>query len=542
MSRHATFDNLESENEDLRARLEAAEETLRAIRAHEVDALVVGTSGTERVCTIGGADECYRTFVESMRQGAVTLSRDGAILYCNRYFAELVRTPLDQTLGQSIYHFAAPEDEGLLRATLWEGMSSTMVKRQLSLRRSDGLKVHVALLATHSGVDDSTNCCVLLVTDLTEHEARVAAEAASAAKDRFLALLSHELRTPLTPALLAVIEMEGNDALSADVRESLALVRRSIELETRLIDDLLDLSRAINGKLNLRRQLVDLHRILQSVVETVGAELRQRRLKLQCAGSSEPILLKADAARLQQVFWNLLKNAAKFSSDGKEIEIRCRDGGDGFAIIEVADQGIGIDPAVLPSIFEPFEQGNLGQAAGGLGLGLAIAKAVVEAHGGTISARSEGSGKGSTFVVSLPIASPEQQAPATPTSVQPAVTRPLRVLLVEDHRDTANAMARLLQLSGHQINIANDVSTAFALASTQPFDLLISDIGLPDGTGYQLMRDIRQKQAIPGIALSGYGMEADLKATSDAGFMEHIVKPVDPAQLHEVIARVVSKK
>jgi len=542
MARTSAVDELESENQELRTRLEAAEDTLRAIRTHEVDALVVGLSGAEHVFTLGNADECYRTFVESMRQGAVTVSRDGTILYCNRYFAELVQSPVEQTIGKSIYRFATAEDEGLLRALIWEGLSARMVKRQFSLRAAGGTYVPAALLATHSGIDEATNVCVLLVTDLTEHEARLAAEAASAAKDRFLALLSHELRTPLTPALLAVIEMEGNSELSADVRDSLAMVRRSIELETRLIDDLLDLSRVISGKLSLRRQLVDIHHVLQNVVETVGSELRQKKLQLQCDFPSDPIMLKADSARLQQVFWNIPKNAVKFSSEGQPIAIRCRDGGDGFVVVEIKDQGQGIEPSMLPHVFEPFEQGNAGQFSGGLGLGLAIAKAVVEAHGGTICAASEGEGKGAAFVVTLPIASAEEEPTAVSVPSSPGATASLRVLLVEDHRDTALAMAKLLRRSGHWIEIAGDVATGLALASAQPFDLLISDIGLPDGTGYELMREIRRKCDLPGIALTGYGMEGDLQATSEAGFAEHIVKPIDPVQLHEVIARVASQR
>jgi PAS domain S-box-containing protein len=542
MPQTPTLEDLESENQQLRARLESAEETLRAIRSFEVDALIVGLSGTERVFALGSADETYRTFVEVMPHGAVTVSRDGAILYCNRHFAELVRSPLERTIGESIYTFATPEDEGLLRALIWEGLSCPMVKQQFSLRAVDGVHVPAALLATPLAVEGMTHVCVL-VTDLTEHEARLAAEAANAAKDRFLALLSHELRTPLTPALLAVGEMEANTALPPAVREGLAMIRRGIELETRLIEDLLDRSRVISGKLSLRRQQVNLHSLLQNVVATVDPDLREKKLRLHCELSAAAIILNADPTRLQQVFWNLLKNAVKFSSEGGPITIRCRDAASGFVSVDIEDEGAGIDADDLPRVFDAFEQGQSGsrQLSSGLGLGLTIAKAVVEAHGGKISAGSEGRGHGARFVVTLPVATTEAEIRATaPQKLRPSNTAPLRVLLVEDDRDTAVTLSKLLRFSGHQSEIAGDVASALALASAQPFDLVISDIALPDGTGYQLMQQIRENYGIPGIALTGYGMDSDLRASDEAGFAEHLIKPINIERLHEVIARVAS--
>lgn len=539
-----TSGDLELENQKLRARLEAADETLRAIRSYEVDALVVGLSGKEHVFALGGADESYRTFVEVMPQGAITVSRDGTVLYCNRYFADLVRSPLERTIGASIYDFATTDDEGLLRAMIWEGLSHRTAKRQFSLRARNEVHVPAALMATPLSLEGMTHVC-LLVSDLTEYEARLAAEAASAAKDRFLALLSHELRTPLTPVLLAVEEMEANPALPAGVRENLAMVRRSIELETRLIEDLLDLSRSISGKLSLRRQQVNLQSVLHDVVATVGPEIGEKKLRLHCELSDDPILLNADPARLQQVFWNLLKNAVKFSSVGGQVTIRCRDAVEGFVHVEVQDDGEGIDAAALPKVFDAFEQGQgaVLPPSGGLGLGLTIAKAVVEAHGGTIAANSEGRGRGACFVVRLPAATAAASPhDAAPTPTRRRSTRSLRVLLVEDHGDTAIALAKLLRRSGHTVEVADDLAGALELALAHPFDLVISDIGLPDGTGYELMRQIREKFPIPGIALTGYGMDGDLQASAEAGFAEHIIKPVNVVQLREVIARVVSPR
>jgi PAS domain S-box-containing protein len=365
------------------------------------------------------------------------------------------------------------------------------------------------------------------------------AEAANRAKDRFLAVLSHELRTPLTPVAMAATAMEMDPALPYEFREDVAMIRRNVELETRLIDDLLDLSRVTTGKLRLNRQPTHVHAVVRHVLETVGPELHEKQLGVETACAARHDLVDADPARLQQVLWNLLKNAGKFTAAGGRVSVRTRNDEPGRVVVEVADTGRGIAADVLSRIFDPFEQGTdeVTRRYGGMGLGLAIAKAVVDLHGGTIRATSAGEGKGAAFAVALPLHA-VAPADATPRGEEPAApARPLRLLLVEDHADTAKTLARLLRLDGLDVRCAHTVAGAVELAGSEPFDVVVSDLGLPDGSGHDLMRRLRRDRAVPGIAMSGYGMEDDLRQSRDAGFAEHLVKPVNLPQLREAIRR-----
>ena len=255
-----------------------------------------------------------------------------------------------------------------------------------------------------------------------------------------------------------------------------------------------------------------------------------------------PYWVEADASRLQQVFWNLLKNAIKFTPQGGCVGIRCRPNGE-CVVVEVNDSGIGIEPAALPRIFNTFEQAerSITQQFGGLGLGLAISKALVEMHGGKIEAHSEGRGKGATFRVRLPLCArrPAQRLPTMGTWCPcPGAVRPLHILLVEDHGVTAKMMRIVLTADGHTVESAGDVATALELAGQQAFDLLVSDLGLPDGSGHDLIRQLRQRgHKFPGIALSGYGQAEDIERSREAGFSAHLTKP---ASREAVLAAVAS--
>jgi PAS domain S-box-containing protein len=373
------------------------------------------------------------------------------------------------------------------------------------------------------------------------HEAKETAETANRAKDRFLAVLSHELRTPLAPVVTAVALLEMTPDLPPEVREYLAMIRRNIALETRLIDDLLDLSRVISGKLRLDRRPTPLNDLVEHVLDIVGGEVQDKGLTIEMSLNARPDMVDGDPARLQQMVWNLVKNAAKFTPTGGRIRIATRRAGEGQVEVEVRDTGKGISPEALPHIFDPFEQGDpaITRQFGGLGLGLSIAKAVADRHGGTIRAASEGLGRGSSFVVTLPLIRPPVDAPEE-SAAAPAGSPGgrVRVLLVEDHVDTARATSRLLERSGYKVTWADSVAAALRLAAEQPFDVVVSDLGLPDGDGHALMRQIKEQHGFPGIALSGFGMENDIQHGREAGFVEHLVKPVDVATLDQVIRRV----
>jgi two-component system CheB/CheR fusion protein len=379
---------------------------------------------------------------------------------------------------------------------------------------------------------------------LAQEEAlRMDAEAAGRAKDGFLAVLSHELRTPLSPVMMTIAAMENSPDLPLALREDVAMIRRNIELETRLIDDLLDLNRVTSGKMRLQVQPTHVHLALTQAMQNCASETLAKKLNVRLDQQADTDLVNADPARLQQVFWNLLRNAAKFTPEGGNIFIRTVRTG-GKVIVEVRDTGAGITRAFLPKIFDAFEQGDMGTARqfGGLGLGLAICKAIMDMHGGAIRAQSDGPGTGATFTVELPAVSATDEALAVQSPDHYHATGQLRILLVEDHPDTREVLARLLRASSYAVKTAASVEAALQLAAMEAFDIVVSDLGLPDGTGYDLMKQIRDRHGIKGIALSGYGMEEDLRRSREAGFLDHIIKPVNVSQLVAVLQRVVGSQ
>jgi PAS domain S-box-containing protein len=372
-----------------------------------------------------------------------------------------------------------------------------------------------------------------------EKKARAEAERANDAKSEFLAVLSHELRTPLTPVLLTVSLMEANPALPESLREDVATIKSNVELESRLIGDLLDLTRIAKGKLQLDEQDVDLHLIVRSAIAICQ---REASAQLVVELNAKQATVRGDSTRLQQIFWNLISNAQKFTPPPPEgmIAIRSTDVRDGWIRIEVSDTGTGIDPAVLPRLFTAFEQGEIRtlRQQAGLGLGLAISKRLTEAHGGTITAASAGRGKGATFTVELPVVRVFVPERAAAVAAPVETVKPLSVLLVEDHAATLKIMSRLLAQLGHRVSTATTAAAAVAAAQQQSFDLLISDLGLPDGSGLDVMRELKQEYAGRAIALTGYGMESDVAASREAGFAQHLTKPVDLAKLQGAIAQV----
>lgn len=367
---------------------------------------------------------------------------------------------------------------------------------------------------------------------------------ASAAKDHFLATLSHELRTPLNPVFIILRELVCDQQISSEVRKDLETVIRNLQLEARLIDDLLDMTRIVQGKIHLQREVVDVHAVVQAAFETCAPVEAGKQIEFCRNLRATRHLVQGDATRLQQVLWNLLNNAIKFTPTGGKVSAITADiPGTDWIRIQVVDTGRGIDEASLNQIFRAFEQGEISARPefGGLGLGLAISKHIVEAHRGEIFATSDGRDCGATFTVDLPLASPVASlAPSDagrPTPGVPIATN-LRILLVDDHPDTLMVMHKLLSRRGHHVFSAASAADALAIAEKETLDLLISDIGLPDLSGLDLMTRIRKKQALTGIALSGYGAEADRDRSRAAGFSGHLTKPVDIAALEALLGTV----
>jgi two-component system CheB/CheR fusion protein len=458
--------------------------------------------------------------------------------------------PLDEAFPLAIRSREIPDSGAVLRRAL-----AGERLRGLEASLEDGRMEVVLSAGPLWGAEQEVQGCIVTFTDITSRRrieqelesAWAAAEQMNQAKDRFLANLSHELRTPLTPVLAVISGLEAGDRVPQHLRGDLAIVRRNIELEARLIDDLLDLTRISRGKVDLQRRAVALEEILDYAIQTCCSEKVQQGVLHVVKDLCTPHPLWVDAPRLTQVFWNLFSNAVKFTPPGGTITVRSWEEDDG-AWIEVSDTGIGIEPEYLPRIFDAFEQGEpkIQQRFGGLGLGLAISKAIVEMHGGQILALSNGVGQGSTFRVQLPLASiPTAVASASedrPGAAGAAQTRPLTILLVEDHVDTAATMAELLSLLGHQVTVADSVSSGLAeaerLQQEGGIDLVLSDLGLPDASGLDLMRELSRRYGLKGIALSGYGMEDDLRRSLEAGFAKHLTKPINFQVLQEVLREV----
>jgi signal transduction histidine kinase/ActR/RegA family two-component response regulator len=391
---------------------------------------------------------------------------------------------------------------------------------------------------------------------LREKAARAEAEAANLAKDRFLATLSHELRTPLTPVLATVTAMLGDHDTPESFRSVLEMIRRNVVLEVRLIDDLLDLSRIRRGSLHLQRELIDAHQLIHNVIDICRDEFRIAELQLQTNLLASRHHIDADPIRFQQALWNLIKNAIKFTPAGGQITVVSLNS-DGVShsqsapdlVIGVSDTGIGINPKVLPRIFDVLEHGGTSTTRrfGGLGLGLTISRSILEQHGGRLTAHSPGEGLGATFTIAMRTAPPPaslsaDDAPAaTPISHDDALTRPIRILLVDDNHDTLKYLSKLLSLRGYHVHTAADMASALQVGSQAELDVIVSDIELPDGSGLELVGSLRNtSRPIPAIALSGFGSATDVELSHSAGFAIHLTKPVDFRQLEKAIRQVVA--
>ena len=377
--------------------------------------------------------------------------------------------------------------------------------------------------------------------------ARDEAVAASRAKDDFLAALSHELRTPLNPVLLLASEGANNPHYPPSARADFETITRNVTLEARLFEDLLDLTRITRRKLNLDLQILDFHESLRDALTTVEDDIKQRKITLRREFTAHPLMVSGDSVRLQQVVWNVLKNAVKFTPPGGSVTVVTRRTDDRRAVVTVTDTGIGMSEDELARIFKTFAQGDhaAGSGAhrfGGLGLGLAISKTLTELHGGTITATSEGHDKGATFTIELPVTDTPGPAPsvadARRSPANPpfeAEGAPIRILVVEDHEPTRIALTRLLVRRKFEVFSAASCAEASAIAARERVDLLLSDVGLPDGSGYDLMRELRLAHGLRGVALTGYGKDEDIAFSRDAGFTAHLTKPIDVRSLDKVL-------
>jgi PAS domain S-box-containing protein len=504
----------------------------------------------------------FAAFMRHLPAAAWIKDLEGRYVYVNQEAERIFSTTLIELLGKTDAGVFPPETARQFRENDRRALSEGGFVQTLEvLRQADGQDHHSLVSKFALSGNGEPGFIAGIAFDITDQkraeeelrvarisaeQAKAAAEQANRAKDHFLAVLSHELRTPLMPVVMGVSMLQDRPDIAPDMHETLEMVRRNVEMEAQLIDDLLDVSRIAQGKIELTRRPVKLCTVIQRAVEVCRPDIETRRVHFDVdMGPAMPYWVEADIARLQQVFWNLLKNAIKFTPHGGRVGIRCRPN-EKYVVAEVNDSGIGIEPEALPLIFNAFEQSerSITQRFGGLGLGLAICKTLVELHGGTIEAHSEGRDRGATFRVRLPLTAPAGQTekPA-PSRVPIRAVRSLHILLVEDHPVTLQMMQKALIAEGHTIESASDVATALELADQHHFDLLVSDLGLPDGDGHDLMRELRRRGfGFPGIALSGYGQAEDIRRSFEMGFSNHLTKPVSREAVIEAIASVIADR
>jgi PAS domain S-box-containing protein len=500
------------------------------------------------------AADVYERVVNTLRNYAVILTdKSGRITSWNIAAGDIFGHARERMIGQPVELLFTPEDRerGVPQQEMREALSRGLADDDRWLLRSDGLRLWAEGVVTplfndrheHSGfckvVRDAT-------TDYRDAEALRAAkeqaERASEVKDRFLAILSHELRTPLTPIATAAHLLEKTASVPDKYRDLLPMIRRNVALEARMIDDLLDLTAISTGKVTLKLEQVDMHHLVNAVADMLAEQVRNGGLQLKLELQAASPLVHADPARMQQVLWNLMRNAVKFTSRGGRITVRTRSDRRQFTL-ECSDTGIGIEPKALPSIFNAFEQADheVTRKFGGLGLGLAIARGLVLQHDGELSAHSDGRDHGATFTLKLPLAvQADDTLPGDSGASDASDVDALQVLLVEDNIDAAETMQMLLEAYGWRVTHAATCAAALAIAKKHEFDVVLTDLGLPDGSGIDVGRQLSAR--LPVVALSGYGAAPDLRNSAMAGFAEHLIKPAEPAVVHQTLKKAIAER
>lgn len=520
--------------EVLQARLGEAEETLRAIRSGEIDALIVQSDTGERVYTLRNADSPYRTLVEQMQDGAAILSSDGDVLYCNQSFARLAATPLQEVIGGPVASYFASDARAVLDSLLAAGGG----KRRTRLSVSDGRVLDV-LLSLTSTATEGVERRSLIVTDLTElSDAQVGLERAqqqSHAKDEFMAMLAHELRNPLSAISAALEVLQGGSSNEEVAGRARTIIGRQTRNLSRLVDDLLEVARVITGKVALSGAALDLAEIVRRCIAQLEPRAEKRRIELELDGT--PRWIHGDPVRIEQILINVLSNAIKYTSASGTIRVTLAAEGDEI-VLRVRDDGLGIHPDLLPQIFEPFVQGErtLDRAQGGLGVGLTLVRRLVELHRGSVTAASEGPGRGSTFIIRLPKAAPPRTMLASPDKQRQTVPR--RVLLIEDNRDARETFRMMLELAGHEVLEAEEGRKGLELLKAELPDIAVIDVGLPGLDGYQIASRFRKEPTgsrVLLVALTGYGTPEARERSRAAGFDHHLIKPIDPEVLRELM-------
>lgn len=668
----AQNEELRSEVEALRLRLDEAEQTLEAIRTGQADSLIVEGPDGPRIFSLEGADHAYRALVEAMNEGAATLAEDGTILYCNARFAQMLDAPLERVMGSAILRFLPDRSRATFAALMREanegasrgelellsqageivpaflsvsviqdtsarrlclvaadlraqkrneeivaaerlarsvleqaaegivvcdeegrvirassaatelcgsspllasfdaafpvklelsrtpGSEGTAASRALGgevvraapawMERKDGSRTHLVVSA--APLTDAGNRvigCVITMTDISElkraegalREANLQLADGDRRKNEFLAMLSHELRNPLAPIKNSIYILERATPGGGQAKQAQSVIDRQVGQLSRLVDDLLDITRVSRNKVQLKLERLDLNEVVRCTVDDHRSLFTTNGVHLELTLEPRPVIVEADWARIAQVVGNLLSNAAKFTEKGGSARISVAlDAVERQAIIRVADTGAGMSPEILAHLFQPFTQADrtLDRSKGGLGLGLALVKGLIEMHRGGVSAQSSGPGQGAEFVVRLPLdgaATLTEPVPAT------AMRRVRRVLIIEDNVDAADSLQAVLELEHHNVEVAYSGPEGLKKARQFKPDFVLCDIGLPGMDGYEVARAFRADEALKGthlVALTGYTMPDDLERAAEAGFDRHLGKPPNIEKLEQLLA------
>jgi len=527
----------------------------------DVQGMVVGASKVARDITdrkrmeaaLVESEERFRTMADNIAQFAWMADAQGSIFWYNQRWFDYTGTTLEEMLGEDRAKVHHPDHRDRVAAHYWRCLNAGEVWEDLfPLRGADG--EYRWFLSRAVPIRDETGKVLRWFgtnTDVTElREAQEALRQADARKDDFLATLAHELRNPLAPVRSALEIMQRAAGDPALLEQARVTIDRQMSHFERLVDDLLDVSRITRDKLVLRMQRIDLGSILNQAVEACRPLVDQMRHELKVSLPEQPLEVEADSVRLAQVLSNLLNNACKYTERGGHIQLSARAEAE-QAVISVKDDGQGIAPDLLPSIFEMFTQlvRPVEPSHGGLGIGLSLVKRLVEMHGGTVEALSAGTGKGSEFIVRLPLAKSSgvaAPATATPATAKESSSTPAskRILIVDDNRDAAHTLAMLLKLSGHETRVAFDGLAALEAAEAFRPELTFLDIGLPKLSGHEVAQRIRGEAwgaSMCLVALTGWGQENDRRKSSEAGFDHHLVKPVHHLDLTRLIAELEAK-
>ena len=497
-------------------------------------------------------EEQFHMLVDSVEEYAIyMLDPTGNIVTWNAGAQKIKQYTAEEITGKNFACFYTAEDVAAEKPqrNLREAARKGHIREQGLRVRKDGSTFHAEVVLTAlrdsagkiRGFSKVTRDVTDQIRSRETEAAKIAAEKASKTKDNFLAALSHELRTPLTPALAAANYLAANAAkLPAEFVEDIEIIKRNVRLQARLIDDLLDLTRVTRGKLDLQFEDVDAHILVRDAIDIANSAIAAKKLTFSAHLNAEEHYIRADSIRIQQVFWNLINNAVKFTpSDGK-IDIRTSNDDNGRFRFEITDNGIGIEVDRQASLFAPFEQADpsISRQFGGLGLGLAISKHLINLHGGTIEAHSRGRSYGSTFTLALDAVTKRTEKSGVDSQTPRKPAKSLRILLIEDHSDTRQTLSRLLTHFGHQISVADNTQSALEIVQSQKFDVVLSDIGLPDGSGYDVISQVKRKQPVKAVAITGFGTDEDVRRGKEAGFDFHLIKPIDVHELRNVLDQV----